>query len=83
MIKSRRTRCAGLVIRMGETRNAYGIFVGKPEEKRRQGRPRRRWVNNIKIDLRAIGWDGMDWIKTAKHSEGILTQTAETRTKFV
>jgi hypothetical protein len=43
---------------MGEKRNAYRILVGKPEEKRPLGRPRRRWVNNIKIDLR----DGMVWI---------------------
>jgi hypothetical protein len=48
---------------MGEMRNAYGILVGKPEEKRPLGRPRRRWVDNIKMDLREIEWDGMDWIK--------------------
>jgi hypothetical protein len=47
---------------MGEKRNAYRILVGNPEGKRRLGRPRRRWVNNIKMDLRVIGWDGMDWI---------------------
>jgi hypothetical protein len=40
---------------MGEKRNAYGILVGKPEEKRPLGRPRRRWVDNIKIDLKEIG----------------------------
>jgi hypothetical protein len=51
---------------MGETRNAYGILVGKPEEKRPLGRPRRRWVDNIKMDLGKIGWDGMDWIDLAK-----------------
>jgi hypothetical protein len=44
-----------------ETRNAYRILVGKPKEKRPIGRPRRRWVDNIKIDLREIGWDGMVW----------------------
>jgi hypothetical protein len=47
---------------MGETRNAYRILVGKPEKKRPLGRPRRRWVYNIKIDLREIGWGGMHWI---------------------
>jgi hypothetical protein len=47
---------------MGETRNAYRILMGKPEGKRPLGRPRRRWVDNIKIDLREIEWDGMDWI---------------------
>jgi hypothetical protein len=43
----------------GEKRNAYRILVGKPEGKRQLGRPRRRWVDNIKIDLREIGWDGI------------------------
>jgi hypothetical protein len=56
MIKSRRMRWAGRVARMGETRNAYRILVGKPEGRR----PRRRWVDNIKTYLRDIGWDGMD-----------------------
>jgi hypothetical protein len=46
---------------MGEKRNAYMILVGKPEGKRPLGRPRRRWVDNIKIDLREIGWDGVVW----------------------
>jgi hypothetical protein len=41
---------------------AYRILVGKPKGKRPLGRPRRRWVDNIKIDLRGIGWDGVDWI---------------------
>jgi hypothetical protein len=48
---------------MGETRNAYVILVGKPEGKRPLGRPRRRRVDNIKMDLREIGWDGRDWIE--------------------
>jgi hypothetical protein len=47
---------------MGEKRNAYRILVGKPERKRPLGRPRRRWENNIRMDLREIGWGGMDWI---------------------
>jgi hypothetical protein len=46
--------------------NAYRILVGKPEGKRSLGRPRRRWVDNIKIDLREIGWDGMDLIDLAQ-----------------
>jgi hypothetical protein len=51
---------------MGENRNAYRILVGNPEEKRPLGRQRRRWVDNIKTDLREIGWDGGDWIDLAQ-----------------
>jgi hypothetical protein len=56
MIKSRRMRWAGNVARIGMKRNAYKILAGKPEGKRPLGRPRRRWVDNIKMDLREIGW---------------------------
>jgi hypothetical protein len=66
MIKSRRMRWAGHVAQMGETRNAYRILVGKPERKRPLGIPRRRWVDNIKMDLREIGWNGRDWIELAQ-----------------
>jgi hypothetical protein len=66
MIKSRRMRWAGHVARMGERRNVYRILVGKPEVRRPLGRPRRRWVINIKVDLREIGWDDMDWIDLAQ-----------------
>jgi hypothetical protein len=62
MTKSRRMRLAGHVARMGETRNAYRILVGKPEGKTPLGRPRRRWVDSIKMDLRDVGCDGRDWI---------------------
>jgi transcription termination factor 2 len=65
MIKSRRMRWAGHVARMGEKRNANRILVGKLEGRRPLGRPRRRRVDNIKMDLRVIGWDGMDWIDLA------------------
>jgi hypothetical protein len=51
---------------MGVGRNAYRISVGKPEGKRSLGRARCMWVNCIKMDLREIGWDGMDWIYLAQ-----------------
>jgi hypothetical protein len=60
MIKSRSMRWAGHVARMGEKRNAYRILVGKSAGKRPLGRPRRRRVDNIKMDLRGMGWDDMD-----------------------
>jgi hypothetical protein len=69
MIKSRRMRWAGHVARMGEQRNSYKIFVGKPEIKRPLGRPRRRWVDIIKMDLRGIGWDGVNWIDLAEYRD--------------
>jgi hypothetical protein len=65
MIKSRRISWAGHVARIGEKGNEYRIFVGKPEGKRPLERPRRRWVDNIKTDLREIGWEGMDWTDLA------------------
>jgi hypothetical protein len=58
MTKSRRMRWAGHVGQMGDKRNAYRILVGKPEGKRPLGRPRRRWVVNIKMD--GMGWYGLD-----------------------
>ena len=54
-LKSRRLRWAGHVARMEQSRNAYRVLVGKPEGKRPLGRPRRRWVDNIKMDLREVG----------------------------
>jgi hypothetical protein len=66
MIKSRRMTWAGHVARMGEKRNACRILVGNPEGMRSLGRPRRRWVDNIKMDLREIGWNGGDWIDLAQ-----------------
>jgi hypothetical protein len=66
IIKSRRIRWAGHVARMGENRNAYRLLVGKPEGKRPLGRPRRRWVDNIRLDLGEVGWGDVDWIDLAK-----------------
>jgi hypothetical protein len=59
---------------MGENRNAYRILVGMPEGKIPLGRPRRRWVDNIKMGLREIGWVGVDWIDMAQDraSGGLL-----------
>ncbi|KAJ4441826.1 hypothetical protein ANN_11685 [Periplaneta americana] len=65
-IKFRRLRWAGHVARMGESRNAYRVLVGRPEGKRPLGRPRRRWEDNIKMDLREVGYDGRDWINLAR-----------------
>jgi hypothetical protein len=53
---------------MGARRYAYRIFVGKLEGRRPLGRPRCRWVDNIKMDLREIGWNGVDWIDLAQDS---------------
>jgi hypothetical protein len=59
-------RWAGHVARIGEKRTTYRILVGKPEGKRPLGRQRRMWLKNIKMDLKKISWDGMDWIDLAK-----------------
>jgi hypothetical protein len=58
---------------MREKRNAYRILVGNPEGKRPRGRPKRRWVDNIKMDLREIGWDGVDWIDLAQDRDNWRT----------
>jgi hypothetical protein len=68
IIKSRRLRWAGHVARMGEKRNAYRLLVGKPEGKRPLGRPRRRLVDNIRMDLGEVGWSDVDWISLAQDS---------------
>jgi hypothetical protein len=65
IIKSRRMRWAGHVALMGEKSNAYKLRVGKPDEKRQLGRPRRRWVDNIRMDLGEVGWGDVDWIGLA------------------
>jgi hypothetical protein len=64
--KSRRMRWAGHVARMGEGRGVYRVLVGKTESKRSLGRPRLRWENNIKMNLRETGIDGENWIQLAQ-----------------
>jgi hypothetical protein len=66
IIKSRRLRLARHVARMGEKRNVYRLLVGKPEGKRPVGRPRRRWIDNIKMDLLEIELNVVDWIDLAQ-----------------
>jgi hypothetical protein len=66
MIKSRRMRWAENVARIGERRGVYRVLVGKPEGKRPLGRPRRRWEENIKMDLQKVGCRVMDWIELAQ-----------------
>jgi hypothetical protein len=78
MNKSRRMRWAGHVARVGEKRNTYRRGAGKQEGKRSLGRQRRRWVDNIKVNLGEIGWDGMDWIDLAqdRHQRRAVVNTA-------
>jgi hypothetical protein len=66
VIKTRRMRWAGHVACMREVRGAYNILVGRPEGRRPLGRPRLRWKDNIKMDLREIGFGDVDWIYWAQ-----------------
>ncbi|KAJ4427020.1 hypothetical protein ANN_26819 [Periplaneta americana] len=68
-IKFRRLRWAGHVARMGESRNAYRVLVGRPEGKRPLGRPRHRWEDNITLHLREVGYDDREWINFAQDRE--------------
>ena len=69
LIKSRRMRWAGNVAHMGEERGVYRFLLGKPEGKRPLGRPRRRWVDNIRMDLQEVGCVYMDWIGLAQDTD--------------
>ena len=66
VIKSRRMRWAGHVARMGEVKGVYRVLIRKPEGKRPLGRPKRRWVDNIRTDLQEVGCGYMDWIELAQ-----------------
>jgi hypothetical protein len=65
-MKAKRMRWAGHVARMGEKRNAYRLLVRKPEGRRLLGRPRRRWLNNIRMNLVEVGLGDVDWIGLAQ-----------------
>jgi len=66
VIKSKRMRWAGHVARMGEGRGVYRVLVGKPEGRRPLGRSRRRWEDNIRMDLREVGYRCVDWMELAQ-----------------
>ena len=66
VVKSRRMRWTGHVARMGQGRGVHRILVGKPEGKRPVGRPRRRWEDNIKMDLQEVGGSCEDWMELAQ-----------------
>jgi hypothetical protein len=66
IIKPRWMRLADHVARIGEKRNAYRLLVGKSEGKRPLGRPRRRWVDNIRMELGEVGWGDVNWIGLAQ-----------------
>jgi hypothetical protein len=70
VVKSRRMRWAGHVARMGEERGVHRVLVGKPEGKRPLGKPRRRWEDNIKIDLEEVGGGRGDWMELAQDRDG-------------
>jgi hypothetical protein len=76
VIKSRRMRWAGHVARMGEERGVYRVLVGKPEGKRPMGRSRRRWVDNIRMDLQEVGCGYMDWIGLAQDRDSWRTRVS-------
>jgi len=69
VVKSRRMKWAGHVARMGEARGVQRVLVGKPEGKRPLGRPRRRWEDNIKMDLQEVGEGREDWMELAQNRD--------------
>jgi hypothetical protein len=82
IIKWRRMRWSDHVARMGEKWNGHRLLVGKPEGKRTLGRPRQRWVDNIKMDLGERGWDGLDCIALVQDRDkwrALVTSTMNLR----
>ena len=70
VVKSRRMRWAGHVARMADDRGVHWVLVGKTEGKRPLGRPRRRWEDNIKMDLQEVGGGLVDWMELAQDRDG-------------
>jgi hypothetical protein len=70
VVKSRRMKWAGHVAHTGEERGVYRVLVGKPEGKRPLGRPRRRWEDNIKMDVQEVGGGRGDWMELAQYRDG-------------
>ena len=66
VIKSRIMRWVGHVARVGDRSGVYRVLVGKPDGKRPRGKSRRRWEDNIKMDLQEVGFGGMDWMELAQ-----------------
>ena len=73
VIKLRRMRWAGHMVRMSEERGVYRVLVGKLEGRRPLGRPRRRWVDNNRMDLQEVGCGYMDWIGLAQDRDNLRT----------
>ena len=70
VVKSRRVRWPGQLARIGEDRGVHRVLVGKPEGKKPLGKPRRRWEDNIKMELQEVGVDRGDWMELAQDSDG-------------
>jgi hypothetical protein len=83
IIKSRRMRWAWRVARMGENRSAYRLLVGKPEENRPLGRPRRRWMDNVKMDLVGIGLGSVDLSSSGYGQMGSSYQCGNEHSGFI
>jgi hypothetical protein len=79
VVKSRRMRCVGHVARRGVQR----VLVGKPEGKRPLGRPRRRWEDNIKMDLQEVGGGRGDWMELAQDRDGLRAVVSTVRDFWV
>ena len=79
VIKLRRMRWAGHVARMGEEKGVYRLLLGKPEGKKPMGRPRRRWVDNIRTDLQEVGCGYVDWIGLAQDRDRWRTLVSAVR----